>query len=79
MNKVAATEIKAGMTFKQHNAIYVAKSDAQPHGNNGKEVVIDAHCPEFTIRRRSNGNRIEKHGGYDQKVYFRSSTMVALR
>jgi hypothetical protein len=79
MNKVAATEIKAGMTFKQHNATYVAKSDAQPHGNNGKEVAVDVYAVEYTLRRRSNGNRPEKCGGYDTRVYFRSSTMVALR
>lgn len=79
MNTVAAIHIKAGMTFKQNNCVYVAKADAEQFGTTGKQVIVRAHCPEFTLRRRSNGNKAETWGGFDTVVYLRATTKVQLR
>ncbi len=78
MTKVAASELKVGMTFKWSNWICTVTNEPA-QGILSNEVVIGVHVPAFTLRRKSNGNRLEKHGATDTTVTMRKTTQVALR
>jgi hypothetical protein len=78
MNKVAASELKVGMTFKWANWVCTVTKDPVA-GCQANEVVIGVHVPAFTLRRKSNGNRLEKHSATDTTVKMRRATQVVLR